>query len=141
MGQTPPRIVTEPAGLSVPVGGAFSLTIVATGNPPLSYQWHFGGKPIVGATRLAYEVSQAQTTDGGDYQVVVSNPVGSVTSVVARVVVGYQLQVEVRPSGTVQLQPSRSVYEPGEVVQLTALAQADRAFLRWEGDGQGAANP
>lgn len=67
VGQTPPRIVTEPAGLSVPVGGAFSLTIVATGNPPLSYQWHLGGQPIVGATRLAYEVSQAQMTDGGDY--------------------------------------------------------------------------
>jgi outer membrane protein assembly factor BamB len=139
-----PRIVSEPAGLSVPVGGAFSLTVVATGNPPLTYQWHLGGQPIVGATRATYGLSQARTTDGGNYQVVVSNPVGSVTSVVARVVVvlGYYVNVSIpRPGGTVQVEPSQSIYEPGQVVTLTALPQPCHVFVRWDGAAQGVANP
>lgn len=69
----------------------FSLKAVATGNPVPSYQWYFiaGGatNPISGATLPTYSVAQAQFADAGQYQVVIANTEGAVTSAVCAVTV------------------------------------------------------
>lgn len=82
-----PAVVIQPVGDTLAVGQAINLGVNAAGEPPLSYQWRLGGAPIAGATRDAYAVAAAGLNNGGDYDVVVTNLHGSVTSLVAAVTV------------------------------------------------------
>ena len=78
--QVPPSITTQPVSQSVTVGSNVTFTVVATGTPPLSYQWKKNGVDIAGATAAALSLSNAQLGDAGTYSVVVTNGAGSVTS-------------------------------------------------------------
>ncbi len=77
---TPPQIVQQPTSLLVNRGSPATLTVTATGGVPLSYQWRKAGVPIGGATSASYVVPVAESTDEGEYDVVVSNALGMVTS-------------------------------------------------------------
>jgi len=75
-------------------GGSGSLSVAAYGTEPLSYQWRFNGvnlsngSGISGSTSNVLTIGNAQPTEAGNYQVVVSNGSGSVTSSVALFIVG-----------------------------------------------------
>ncbi len=56
-----------------------SFTVLAQGPPPLTYTWTKNGSAL-SSTNAALVLTNLQTTDAGSYQVVVSNPSGSVTS-------------------------------------------------------------
>ena len=76
-----PTIQIQPQtqwGIMQSMDTQFSVT--AYGRPALSYQWYFNGKAISGATGSVYRLSNVQPSNEGDYTVVVSNIVGSVTS-------------------------------------------------------------
>jgi hypothetical protein len=76
-----PEISTQPAAnTEVFVGQKFSLSVQASGSPPLSYQWKKGNQEIAGATKNTYEVASAKASDSGSYTVVVRNGVGSTPS-------------------------------------------------------------
>ena len=76
-----PSITQPPLSLSVPQGSNATFTVTAAGDSPLSYQWRFDTNTILsGATNSTYTVTNAQTTNAGKYDVVVTNPGGSVTS-------------------------------------------------------------
>lgn len=75
-----PGITTQPQDSSVSPGQSVALTVVATGDQPLFYQWRKGGSPISGATNATYTIVNAQAPDNGTYSVVVSNAFGTVTS-------------------------------------------------------------
>jgi hypothetical protein len=64
------------------VGGSPTLfSVVAGGSEPDSYQWQIGTNPIPGATSATLTLSgPLQASDSGAYEVVVTNPHGSVTS-------------------------------------------------------------
>jgi len=76
----PPSIVDAPTSRSVFEDEPFTLSVVADGEPPLSYQWQLEGVDIPGATGTTYEVVEATPDDAGDYTVIVTNGTGSVTS-------------------------------------------------------------
>jgi hypothetical protein len=76
----PPSITTQPQSLSINEGGDATFTVVASGTPPLSYQWAFNGTNISGATASSYTRFSAQPADAGTYAVVVTNTLGTVTS-------------------------------------------------------------
>src|ERR1035441_333470 len=57
-----------------------ALSVNVTGVSPIAYQWQFDGANIAGATSSALTVPVAQPTNAGNYTVVVSNSLGSVTS-------------------------------------------------------------
>jgi hypothetical protein len=78
-----PSITTQPASQTATVGQSVTFNVAASGTAPLSYQWQKGGTNISGATASSYTISSAQTTDAGNYDVVVSNSAGSVTSATA----------------------------------------------------------
>jgi fructan beta-fructosidase len=84
----PPFIISQPGpATTVPLGGAASLSVAATGTTvPLSYQWYDRGQPIAGATNGTLAVAAVPATNVS-YQVVVSNAGGSVTSRVAALTV------------------------------------------------------
>lgn len=82
-----PVITTQPQSQSVTTGASFTLTVKATGRPAPTYQWQLNGAVIFGATNDTYTVSSAGAANAGDYTVVVTNALGSVTSNSAGVIV------------------------------------------------------
>lgn len=78
--QTVPAITTHPASQTKTVGDAVTFSVTATGTETLTYQWRFKGEAIGGATGSSLSLSNVQLTDAGDYDVIVTNPVTSVTS-------------------------------------------------------------
>ena len=56
------------------------LTVGATGEAPLSYQWHKNRAPLPGATEPTLVIREATSADAGSYHVAVSNRLGSVAS-------------------------------------------------------------
>ncbi len=83
-----PRITTQPAAQSASLGGTATFAVVATGNAPLTYQWSLDGNDITGATAATLSVSNVQVASVGNYAVVVTNSLGSITSTTAALTLG-----------------------------------------------------
>src|SRR5439155_18590087 len=81
---TAPSILTQPSSLVVTQGTGASFSVSATGDAPLSYQWRVGGGSLTNATNNTFTIATAQLTDAGNYDVVLTNVSGAVTSAVAR---------------------------------------------------------
>ena len=64
-------------------GAPAIFTVQATGSQPLGYQWQFNGTNIPGATQATLDLAAVTASDGGSYQVVVSNAFGTSVSSVA----------------------------------------------------------
>lgn len=82
-GNVPPWITQQPAlpAREIFAGNYLSLSVVAGGNPPLSYQWRKDGTALPGQTSATLAFNGITQADSGSYDVVVSNDYGSVTSV------------------------------------------------------------
>jgi hypothetical protein len=76
----PPLIVIPPQNLTVTNGSTANFSVVASGSAPLSFQWKLNGTELAGATTSSLAITNAQASNQGDYTVVVSNSVGSVSS-------------------------------------------------------------
>jgi hypothetical protein len=77
-----PAISTQPANQSVTAGQAATFSVVASGSPPLSYQWQLNGAAIAGATSSSYTTPAATDANSGQqFRVTISNSVGSITSI------------------------------------------------------------
>lgn len=81
--QNAPSINTQPQSVAVETGDPATFTVDASGQQPLQYQWRFNSNPIPGANSTSYTINSAQSTDNGNYDVVVSNSVDTVTSATA----------------------------------------------------------
>ena len=74
-----PSITTQPASQTVNPGGTVNFTVVAAGNPPISYQWRknainlSNGGNISGVTTATLTITNVQQTDAGTYSVAASN--------------------------------------------------------------------
>jgi len=80
----PPVIATQPQSHSVTHGTSGLLSIsMASSTTTLAYQWKFGATNISGATLSAYTRSNFQLAHQGNYQVIVTNQGGAVTSTIA----------------------------------------------------------
>jgi hypothetical protein len=77
-----PQITAQPAApdRDLSEGNAVTLKVVASGTPPLQYQWRKGGENLPGKTSAELNFSSITMADAGTYDVVVSNPYGSATS-------------------------------------------------------------
>lgn len=86
-----PSITQQPQGQSVLTRSRVTLSVTATGTSPLDAQWRKDGQALDNETGLTLVIGSAQLDDAGDYDVIISNSAGSVTSQVATV------SVSVRP--------------------------------------------
>jgi hypothetical protein len=81
-----PRLAVSQPGGQARAGTNITLTITATGSPPLTYQWFKNGVALAdagnisGSTTNVLKITALTTNDTANYSVVVSNPVGSVTN-------------------------------------------------------------
>ncbi|HEY4246120.1 MAG TPA: immunoglobulin domain-containing protein [Lacunisphaera sp.] len=82
-----PVITAQPAGISVAAGGNVQFSVTASGDPAPNYQWQFNGSAVGGATLASLSLTSVQSANAGDYTVVVSNSLGSVTSAKATLTV------------------------------------------------------
>ena len=89
-----PAIKTQPVErLNEPEGGVVTFRVIATGGPPLYYQWRSNNVPINGGsefldiTNSSLTINPVSFDDAAGYSVVVSNFFRSVTSSVARLTV------------------------------------------------------
>ena len=108
-----PSIILQPASRAVAVGGSVSFSVVATNNPT-GYQWLFNDAAIPGATGPSLTIDDAQFTDAGNYKVVVSSALGSVTSLPA------SLQVMDPP--VITTPPESQTVEDGATVTFEVAA-------------------
>ncbi len=85
----PLSITTQPISQHVAPGATATLTVVAGGANPLSYQWRKGGVAItsgngaVSATTATLNLGVVSASDSGNYDVIVTDSSGSITSSVA----------------------------------------------------------
>ena len=90
----------QPVSQTIGVGSNFTVSVTASGNPAVAYQWRTNGTPIIGATASSYLVNGAQTNNSGNYDVVITNSIGSITSSVAAIsVVYYPPSISQQPVG------------------------------------------
>ena len=82
-----PSLVTQPADQTVLAGSPASFTALASGSAPLAYQWRKAGVSLPGATETELNFPAVTAADGGSYDLVVTNSVGSITSRLASLVV------------------------------------------------------
>ena len=75
-----PSLLTQPVDQSIASGSQAEFGVTARGLAPLSYQWYHDGVPDPRRDQHPADVNRSQTADVGDYVVVVSNTIGSVSS-------------------------------------------------------------
>ena len=80
-GATVPVIRTPPAAaLTLNLGDTLTLSAVAEGTGPLSYQWQRDGLDLPGATATTYTTAPVSAATAGNYRVLVRGLAGSVLS-------------------------------------------------------------
>ncbi len=131
-----PVITVQPETKTIAAGDSLFLSVTATSDSPLTYQWRHGGTNMVkvptipDVTSANLFVNATDPTRAGDFLVVVSNPFGSVTSRVAT--------VTIRPPATMvmTLQPVGGTVKLSQQYSLSAQCTAEVATgHQWYKDG------
>lgn len=86
--------------LNVFQGQPIDLSVQVSGLNPM-YQWYEQNAPIAGATNSTYTITNATVADSGNYYVVVTNTVNSVTSATITVTVPSYVVVPIGASGAI----------------------------------------
>jgi hypothetical protein len=132
-----PSITTQPTSQTVDLGGNATFSVAAT-TFPLTYQWQFESLDMSGQTNQTLSLLRVKSSQGGPYRVIVSNPIGSVTSVVAVLTVN-------APPGVPNIvsQPSSVTVRSGETASFTlgATGNAPLTYQWYAGNTGNTNNP
>ncbi len=79
----PPSISSQPTNQTAWIGSSPAFTVSASGPGTLRYQWRFGGVNLSGATTSTLVRNNVTTNNTGNYDVIITNASGSVTSQIA----------------------------------------------------------
>lgn len=82
-----PHLLSQPQGAIRLQGDSVTFELLAFGSSPLRYQWRNNAVDLAGATNSSLTLTNLQVTDAGNYTAVLSNPGGSVASLVAQLTV------------------------------------------------------
>jgi hypothetical protein len=88
--QQAPVITVQTTNRTVVVGANVIFQVLAVAGPRPTYQWQRDGVNLPGATSSSLVLSNVSRADEANYVVVVSNPLGTVTSQPMRLTVVYQ---------------------------------------------------
>ncbi len=124
-----PSIAWQPLSKQVYSGSTTTLGVGAVGAATLAYQWQFNGADIEAATNSALILTNLQTSDEGDYRVVVTNVLGAITSAVAHL--GVLVSVPI-----ISGQPMNKVTVSGTNVAFTVNAEGSQPIsYQWQFNG------
>jgi len=122
-----PVITIQPQSQTVFVGQSVGFTVSALGSAPLSYQWFHDGVQVEGATNVGYTIASVQTTNQGDYTVMVSSFWGAVTSAIAHLTVVFP--------PLITQQPASLTITQGQTATFTVLAMGNNLCYQWGFNG------
>jgi hypothetical protein len=111
-----PTILQQPQGLRLVAGSSGTLRVVTA--EMATYQWQLNTTNIVGATNSSYAISNAKSSDAGNYRVIVRNDAGPTTS----------------SNAVVTVLPAENFHR---LAPLWSLAPESRDYLLPDTDGQG----
>jgi Leucine-rich repeat (LRR) protein/uncharacterized protein YpmS len=97
------NITSQPQSQSLPPGTSAAFTVAASGLAPLAYQWRFNSTNLSAATNTSLTLTNIQSANSGDYTVVISNVLGSVTSSVATLTVGAAPSISSQPQSATNI--------------------------------------
>jgi hypothetical protein len=111
-----PPIITSflPTNVIAQVGDTYVFNVSTIGIFPFTYQWFEDGATLTGATNYSLSLTKLQLGQAGNYNVVVANAFGSVTSGIA------SLAVAIPPAITIQ--PVGETVPAGSAVNLSVTA-------------------
>jgi hypothetical protein len=126
---TAPVILSQPvASQTIGSGFSASFSVTTRGSDIRYYQWQFNGVDIPGATLANYTRNSAQISHSGDYQVIVTNSFGAVTSSIS--------VLTVTNSGPVIVsQPQSQTNDAGTVAIFSVAAQGASLSYQWRLEG------
>ena len=123
-----PNISGQPQSQTIDANTPVTFTVVASGPPPLTYQWTFNGVKITGATNASYTIASVTPTNAGTFQVTVKNPSGSTKSAPA------SLTVNTTP--VIVNQPVGEIADPGASVTFAPPTTGGRPLTHiWYQNG------
>ena len=114
----PPVITSQPVSATASPGDNVSFAVTASGAGPLGYQWRKGGTAIPGATFATLALTNVQSADAGNYDVVVSNAYGVVVSNTAT------LTVAVVGAPVITQQPQSQTVKAGRNVTFSVTVSS-----------------
>lgn len=91
-----PALAVQPQSQIISPAQMVTLWVMAVGSPNLGYRWRLGGVPLTNnANGSNYTILSAQAVNSGNYDVVVTNGFGGVTSQVATLTLRDPLQPQI----------------------------------------------
>ncbi len=112
----PAAILLSPASQTLLQGSNVNFTAVASGSPPLGYQWFFNGNPLTdggqfnGTATTNLTVTNLQSTNTGNYVLLVTNNYSSATSAVAALTVVFPAAITLQPTNQTVLLGSNVIF-------------------------------
>lgn len=88
LAQEAPRITLQPASKAVSLGATVGFSVAASSTNQMNFQWQKDQFNLAFATNSSLTISNVQFDQAGEYQAVIGNAAGSVTSLVAHLAVG-----------------------------------------------------
>ena len=116
-----PTITQSPSSITVGVGSAAMFRVSADANPAPSYQWQYSidgtmWQDISGANASEYETpATTKPMNGWQYRCVVTNPLGTDTSVSATLTVNYSPEIGGQPQDVSVIEGERAVFTVSDI--------------------------
>ena len=124
----PVAINSQPKDQSVVSGESVLLDVAVIGSNPITYQWFVGNTQIEGENNAALRIENVEVDNIGQYHVVASNPVSTVISEFAKLVVNLPPQIVQHPVGQTAVK--------GDSVQLAVRYSGTGPFeFQWQRNG------
>lgn len=125
----PPIISVQPASRTLLAGTNVSFSVSASGLAALSYQWRFNQGELVGMTGSSISLTNVQSANTGDYDVIITNVYGGITSSVATLTV-------LPAVPTITTQAVSRVASVGQTVSFTVAAKGSEPLsCQWQRNG------
>ena len=127
----PPAITNQPVAQTVINGSNAVFSVAATGVAPLAYQWQFNGTNLTdggefsGSATARLALTGASDRDVGQYEVIITNALGSVTSSVAALTIVYPPGITNQPVAQTVINGSNAAFS------VAATGTAPLAY-RWQ---------
>ena len=121
-------VVQQPQDQTVTIGNSAIFNVTVSGASPFRFQWFFEQGVLTNQTNATLILNNVQTSQDGNYRVMVSNAYGSVTSSLAR------LTVLAPPAITQQPQSTTSPAGSAVSLQVAAIGTAPLRY-QWSFEG------
>ena len=126
-----PIITLQPADVGASQGSALSLKVSSLGTPALTYQWYFGTQALQDQTNSSYAITNMQQSLQGNYNVVITNNYGAITSRMAAVTF---TGVVIAPP-TITTEPISQYVQPGTNITFTVASSSTNVSYQWFKNG------